>query len=184
MKRPRPGPRGIFAGEGRGVPRARSSSRTQTTSCSMTRTTARLTAEANANLPIPIYPPRARWRAGSSRRWWSSCSTASARCRSASGAPAPASRTPRRPHRAGTDPGRTSRTRSSRPAPPCAWHEAFVLQVALLQQRRLRAGASATRRAPGALLGSVSTRRCRSELAPDQESRRRRGRARPEATGP
>ena len=116
--------------------------------------TARLTAEANANLPIPIYPATstiASWQLQQDRR---------ARARRTRPGRRSAARRRCAPRHGLLD-ARTAIERIHRPdfedqieqaRSTLRMHEAFVLQVALLQQRQFVRALSATRREPGALL--------------------------------
>lgn len=115
--------------------------------------TARLTAEANANLPIPIYP------ATSTIASWQLKKIVDLVLDGLGPVPDPLTDELRA--RGGLLDARTAIERIHRPEfedqieparETLRMHEAFVLQVALLQQRAFVRALSATRRAPGALL--------------------------------
>ncbi|MCR2763650.1 ATP-dependent DNA helicase RecG [Microbacterium sp. zg.B48] len=115
--------------------------------------TARLTAEANANLPIPIYP------ATGSIASWQLRKIIDLVLDGLGPVPDPLSDDLRR--RDGLLDARTALERIHRPESEeqvdqarstLRMHEAFVLQVALLQQRQSVRALSATRRPPGRLL--------------------------------
>jgi ATP-dependent DNA helicase RecG len=115
--------------------------------------TARLTAEANANLPIPIYP------ATSTVASWKLKTIVDLVLDGLGPVDDPL--TPELRARHGLLDARTAIERIHRPdfedqieqaRETLRMHEAFVLQVALLQQRAFVRALSATRRAPGALL--------------------------------
>jgi ATP-dependent DNA helicase RecG len=115
--------------------------------------TARLTAEANANLPIPIYP------ATSTVSSWQLQKIVTLVLDGLGEVPEPL--TPEIRTRHGLLDARAAIERIHRPAffdeiePARAtlrMQEAFVLQVALLQQRAFVRALSATKRAPGAIL--------------------------------
>ncbi|GAA3210365.1 ATP-dependent DNA helicase RecG [Microbacterium terregens] len=115
--------------------------------------TARLTAEANANLPIPIYP------ATSSIASWQLRKIVELVLDGLGPVADPLPEELRR--RDGLLDARTALERIHRPdfedqieqaRSTLRMHEAFVLQVALLQQRQFVRALSATRRMPGRLL--------------------------------
>ncbi len=115
--------------------------------------TARLTAEANANLPIPIYP------ATSTVASWKLKTIVDLVLDGLGPVDDPLTAELRA--RGGLLDARTAIERIHRPdfedqieqaRETLRMHEAFVLQVALLQQRAFVRALSATRRAPGALL--------------------------------
>lgn len=115
--------------------------------------TARLTAEANANLPIPIYP------ATSTIASWQLTKIIELVLDGLAPVPDPLPETLRARH--GLLDARTAIERIHRPdfedqieqaRATLRMHEAFVLQVALLQQRAFVRALAATSRAPGELL--------------------------------
>ncbi len=115
--------------------------------------TARLTAEANANLPIPIYP------ATSTIASWQFTKIVELVLDGLGPVPDPLPESLRARH--GLLDARTAIERIHRPdfedqieqaRATLRMHEAFVLQVALLQQRAFVRALSATRRSPGAIL--------------------------------
>jgi ATP-dependent DNA helicase RecG len=148
----RPGRRGIFAGkvgEYRGVKQLAHPDY----ELFEDEATARLQAEANANLPIPIYP------ATSTVASWQLQKIVDLVLDGLGDVPDPLPDELRARH--GLLGARTAIERIHRPAameevePARAtlrMQEAFVLQVALLQQRQFVRALSATRRAPGSLL--------------------------------
>ena len=148
----RPGRRGIFAGkvgEYRGVKQLAHPDY----ELFEDEATARLQAEANANLPIPIYP------ATSTVASWQLQKIVDLVLDGLGDVPDPLPDELRARH--GLLDARTAVERIHRPAameevePARAtlrMQEAFVLQVALLQQRQFVRALSATRRAPGSLL--------------------------------
>ncbi|MDW4572874.1 ATP-dependent DNA helicase RecG [Microbacterium sp. M3] len=148
----RPGRRGIFAGkvgEYRGVKQLAHPDY----ELFEDEATARLQAEANANLPIPIYP------ATSTVASWQLQKIVDLVLDGLGDVPDPLPDELRARH--GLLDARTAIERIHRPAameevePARAtlrMQEAFVLQVALLQQRQFVRALSATRRAPGSLL--------------------------------
>jgi ATP-dependent DNA helicase RecG len=115
--------------------------------------TARLTAEANANLPIPIYP------ATSTIASWQFTKIVELVLDGLGPVPDPLPESLRARH--GLLDARTAIERIHRPdfedqieqaRATLRMHEAFVLQIALLQQRAFVRALSATRRSPGTLL--------------------------------
>ncbi len=132
--------------------------------------TARMTAEANANLPIPIYP------ATSTIASWQVQKIIELVLHALGEVPDPLPDSLRSRH--GLLDARTAIERIHAPAfedeiePARAtlrMHEAFVLQVALLQQRNFVRALSATKRAPGDLLERFDTT-LPFDLTPDQVS--------------
>src|SRR5688572_1131250 len=148
----RPGRRGIFAGK---VGEYRGAKQLAHPDYELfeDEAQARLTAEANANLPIPIYP------ATSTVASWQLQKIVDLVLDGLGEVPDPLTDELRARH--GLLDARTAIERIHRPnaleeiEPARAtlrMQEAFVLQVALLQQRQYVRALSATRRAPGALL--------------------------------
>jgi len=132
--------------------------------------TARLTAEANANLPIPIYP------ATSTIASWQLRKIVELVLDGLGPVADPLPESLRREE--GLLDARTAIDRIHRPEvegqidqarATLRMHEAFVLQVALLQQRQSVRALSATSRAPGALLGGFDAA-LPFERTPDQIS--------------
>ena len=132
--------------------------------------TARMTAEANANLPIPIYP------ATSTVASWQFTKMVELVLDGLGPVPDPLPESLRQRH--GLLDARTALERIHRPdfedqieqaRATLRMHEAFVLQVALLQQRAFVRALSATRRSPGTLLERFDAS-LPFELTPDQES--------------
>ena len=141
--------------------------------------TARLTAEANANLPIPIYP------ATSTIASWQFTKIVELVLDGLGPVPDPLPESLRARH--GLLDARTAIERIHRPdfedqieqaRATLRMHEAFVLQVALLQQRAFVRALSATRRSPGAILERFDAS-LPFARTPDQIAGRRPGRARP-----
>lgn len=148
----RPGRRGIFAGK---VGEYRGSKQLAHPDYELfdDEETARLTAEANANLPIPIYP------ATSTIASWQFTKFVDMILDGLGPVPDPLPDALRERH--GLLDARTAIERIHRPdfedqieqaRDTLRMHEAFVLQVALLQQRAFVRALAATSRAPGALL--------------------------------
>ncbi|MCW3494251.1 ATP-dependent DNA helicase RecG [Microbacterium sp. SSM24] len=147
-----PGRRGIFAGK---VGEYRGSKQLAHPDYELfdDEETARLTAQANANLPIPIYP------ATSTIASWQFKKIVDLVLDGLGAVPDPLTDELRA--RGGLLDARTAIERIHRPdfedqiepaRETLRMHEAFVLQVALLQQRAFVRALSATRRVPGALL--------------------------------
>ncbi len=147
-----PGRRGIFAGK---VGEYRGSKQLAHPDYELfdDEETARLTAEANANLPIPIYP------ATSTVASWQFTKMVAMVLDGLGPVADPLPESLRTRH--GLLDARTAIERIHRPdfeeqieqaRATLRMHEAFVLQVALLQQRAFVRALSATRRSPGALL--------------------------------
>ena len=151
-ERPPPGRRGIFAGK---VGEYRGAKQLAHPDYELfdDEETARLTAEANANLPIPIYP------ATSTIASWQLKKIIDLVLDGLGPVADPLPDELRARH--GLLDARTAIERIHRPdfeeqieqaRSTLRMHEAFVLQVALLQQRQFVRALSATRREPGALL--------------------------------
>ena len=148
----RPGRRGIFAGK---VGEYRGAKQLAHPDYELfdDEETARLTAAANANLPIPIYP------ATSTVASWQLQKIVALVLDGLGDVPEPLPDGLRARH--GLIDARTAIERIHRPSgfdeieparETLRMQEAFVLQVALLQQRQFVRALSATKRAPGALL--------------------------------
>jgi len=148
----RPGRRGIFAGK---VGEYRGAKQLAHPDYELfdDEETARLTAEANANLPIPIYP------ATSTIASWQFTKIVELVLDGLGPIPDPLPESLRARH--GLLDARTAIERIHRPdfedqieqaRDTLRMHEAFVLQVALLQQRAFVRSLAATRRSPGGIL--------------------------------